>query len=146
LKKFARNKNGSSLIKLIDFSIKGDSRGSLVALEASREVPFSIARVYYIFGTQPGVSRGLHAHKSLQQLCIAVCGSLRMVLDDGVSRTEVTLDRPNRGLLIDPGVWNEMHDLSADCVVMVLTDAPYKEADYIRNYEKFLRHTHSSHR
>ena len=145
MNKFARNKSGSPLINLINFPIKGDSRGSLVALEASREVPFSIARVYYIFGTQPGVSRGLHAHKSLQQLCIAVCGGFRMVLDDGISRAEVMLDRPNRGLLIGPGVWHEMHDLSADCVVMVLTNAPYNEADYIRNYEQFLRYTHSSH-
>lgn len=127
-----------SLVQLVPLQSRGDHRGSLVALESGAQVPFPIARVYYIFGTKPGVVRGLHGHKALRQLCIAVAGSCRMVLDDGWRKEEVWLNRPDQGLLIGPGTWREMHDFSADCVLMVLADAPYDEADYLRDYDQFL--------
>jgi len=126
------------ILKWVEFKVMGDSQGSLVALEANRHFPFPIARVYYIFGTRPGSSRGFPAHKALNQICVAVSGSCRMLLDDGRMRSEALLDRPDRGLLIGPGLWREMHDFSPDCVLMVLADAPYDEADYVRSYEKFL--------
>jgi dTDP-4-dehydrorhamnose 3,5-epimerase-like enzyme len=109
-------------------------------LETPREIPFAIARVYYIFGTQPGVVRGLHAHKTLRQICVAVRGRLRMVLDNGSEQAEVILDRPDRGLFIEPMVWHEMDEFSPDCVMMVLADAPYDEADYIRNRQDFANY------
>lgn len=128
----------SGLLRWVDLKVMGDHQGSLVALEANRQAPFPIARVYYIFGTRGEVSRGFHAHKALNQLCIAVSGSCRMLLDDGRTRAEARLDRPDRGLLIGPGLWREMHDLSPDCVLLVLADAPYDESDYIRDYGTFL--------
>jgi len=73
----------SNLVKLIDFPPLGDDRGSLVALEANKTVPFDIKRVYYIFGTKPGVARGFHAHKALKQVAVCVTGSCRMLLDNG---------------------------------------------------------------
>ena len=81
--------------KLIDFKILGDERGSLIALEANRQVPFDIKRVYYIFDTKEGVKRGFHAHINLKQICIAVKGSCTFVLDDGASREEINLTNPN---------------------------------------------------
>jgi len=75
-----------SLIKTIDFPPLGDERGSLVALEAHKTVPFDVKRVYYIFGTKPGVSRGFRAHRALQQVSVCVTGKCRMVLDDGERR------------------------------------------------------------
>ena len=125
-------------VKLMEFKVLGDQRGSLVALETGRQVPFSVARVYYIFGTQPGVKRGRHSHKKLNQLCVAVAGSCRMTLDDGRERTEVVLNRADRGLVIPPGIWHEMDDFSPDCVLVVLADHVYDEADYIRDYATFL--------
>jgi dTDP-4-dehydrorhamnose 3,5-epimerase-like enzyme len=100
-------------------------------------VPFPIARVYYIFGTQHGVSRGFHAHRSLRQLAVAVTGRCTMLLDDGQRRERIALDRPDHGILIEGLVWREMHDFSPDCVLMVLADAPYDEHDYQRSYEAF---------
>ncbi|MGA3163886.1 MAG: FdtA/QdtA family cupin domain-containing protein [Verrucomicrobiota bacterium] len=143
---FPQQNTGFPLVQLIDFTIRGDRRGSLIALETQREIPFTIARVYYIFGTQPGVVRGLHAHKTFRQVCVAVCGSLRMMLDNGFERAEVILNRPDKGLFIGPGVWLEMDDFSPDCVMMVLADAPYEEADYIRDKKQFLNYAHSSNR
>ena len=132
-----------SIIKIIDFLPLGDDRGSLVALEAQRTVPFDVKRVYYIFGTKAGVSRGFHAHRALQQVAVCVTGKCRMVLDDGLQREEVWLDSPTKGLLIGDLVWREMHDFSDDCVLLVLADQHYNESDYIRSYEEF-KHALSS--
>lgn len=127
------------MIKWIDFPPLGDERGSLVALEAGKTVPFAIKRVYYIFGTKQGVARGFHAHKNLKQIAVCVTGKCRMILDDGKTRQEAWLESPTKGLFIDDLVWREMYDFSEDCVLLVLASEHYDEADYIRNYDEFLR-------
>ena len=123
---------------LVELAVKGDERGRLIALEQLGDVPFEIARVYYVYATLPGVDRGFHAHRSLRQFAVAVSGACTMVLDDGKERSEVRLSRPELGLTIGPMVWHEMRDFSPDCVLLVLADAPYDESDYIRRYEDFL--------
>ncbi len=129
----------SNLVKLIDFSPLGDDRGALVALEANKTVPFDIKRVYYIFGTKQGVARGFHAHKALEQVAVCVTGSCRMLLDNGQEKEDVLLDSPTKGLLIKDFVWREMHDFTPDCVLLVLASEYYDEADYIRDYDDFLK-------
>jgi RimJ/RimL family protein N-acetyltransferase/dTDP-4-dehydrorhamnose 3,5-epimerase-like enzyme len=126
-----------SLVQWINFPSLGDERGSLVALEGAKTVPFEIKRVYYIFGTQPGVARGFHAHRNLRQVAVCVTGKCRMVLDDGDKREEAWLDSPTKGLVIGDMVWREMHDFSSDCVLLVLASEHYDETDYIRSYEDF---------
>lgn len=129
-----------SLIKWVDFQSLGDTRGSLVALEIGMEkaVPFDIKRVYYIYQTGEGVSRGFHAHRNLKQVAICVAGQCRMVLDNGKEREEVWMNSATRGLLIESMVWREMHDFSRNCVLVVLASEHYDESDYIRNYETFV--------
>lgn len=127
------------LVKLIDLPVLGDERGSLVALEENKGIPFEVKRIYYIYGTKSGVSRGFHAHKALKQVAIAVRGSCRFILDDGTERVDVLLNNPAQGLLIESFMWREMHDFSDDCVLMVLANQLYDESDYIRDYEDFLR-------
>ncbi|WP_279145518.1 sugar 3,4-ketoisomerase [Photobacterium carnosum] len=128
-----------SLINLIEFNHLGDDRGGLISLEQNKNIPFDIKRVYYILDTQQGVARGFHAHKDLQQVAICVKGSCRFILDDGVQRESVILDKPNIGLFIDSMMWREMHDFSEDCVLMVIANHHYDEADYIRDYDEFMR-------
>lgn len=128
-----------SLLQWVDFPPLGDERGSLVALEGERTVPFEIKRVYYIFGTQQDVARGFHAHLNLKQVAVCVTGQCRMVLDDGTSREEAWLDSPTKGLVIGHSVWREMHDFSPDCVLLVLASEHYDENDYIRNYNEFVK-------
>ncbi|QXB22134.1 WxcM-like domain-containing protein [Lelliottia amnigena] len=125
-------------VKLIPLQAHGDARGSLIALEEEHNIPFQIKRVYYMFNTKEGVRRGFHAHKRLKQVAIAVRGSCRFVLDDGIERVELLLDNPAQGLVIDSCIWREMYDFSEDCVLMVLADCLYDESDYVRDYEKFL--------
>lgn len=127
--------NGCALMSL---PVKGDARGSLIAIEGRRDVPFDVARVYYVFGTKPGVDRGFHAHRNLSQLLIAVSGSCTIMVDDGKSQELVRLADPTIGLSITGLVWREMRNFSADCVLLVLADAPYDESDYIRDHDRFL--------
>ncbi|MEB5517678.1 sugar 3,4-ketoisomerase [Vibrio cholerae] len=126
-----------SLITLIDLPVLGDERGSLVALEANRQIPFDVKRVYYIYGTEEGAARGFHAHKALKQVAICLKGSCRFVLDDGNAREDVLLDNPAQGILIQSFIWREMYDFSEDCVLLVLADQLYDESDYIRDYREF---------
>jgi len=130
-----------SQVKWISFQRLGDERGDLVALEIGMEkaVPFDIKRVYYIYRTAEGVSRGYHAHKNLKQVAICLSGSCRMILDNGQERENVWLNNPTKGLLIESMTWREMHDFSDDCVLLVLASEHYSEADYIRDYEEFIR-------
>ena len=111
----------------------------MIALEANKDVPFSIERVYCILNTEKNASRGFHAHISLKQVMICLAGSCRVVLDNGVTKSEAVLNDSSRGLLIDGLLWREMHDLSDDCVLIVIANQHFDESDYIRDYEEFKR-------
>jgi len=124
--------------EFIQIAQRGDARGSLSVLESERSFPFPIKRVYYIYGTQPGVERGFHAHKALNQLAVAVCGSCDMELDDGAKTATLHMDSPSKGVLIGPGIWREMKNFTPDCVLLVFADAYYDESDYIRDYHEFV--------
>ena len=123
--------------QLNSFEVIGDTRGFLISLEAQRNIPFDIKRVYYIYGTneQP---RGFHAHRELQQMLVCVSGSCRVLLDNGKIKKEYDLLNPNEGLFVDKLIWHEMYDFSKDCVLMVLASDYYDENDYIREYKEFL--------
>ena len=125
-------------IKTYTFPSHGDDRGQLVAIEAMKDLPFEIKRVYYIYDTLPGVRRGFHAHLNLQQILLCVSGSCKIHLDDGTDTAEVTLDKPNEGLYIANNMWREMYDFAPGTVLLVLASQYYDESDYIRNYEDFL--------
>lgn len=125
--------------KLINMDIHGDNRGKLISLEAMRNIPFEIKRVYWIFDTIPNLSRGMHSHKNMEQIIVAMDGACRFVLDDGKTREEVILNRPDVGLYIGKNMWREMHDFSYGCKLMVLASDYYDEKEYIRDYEEFLK-------
>lgn len=125
--------------KLIEMPVHGDRRGKLVAIENLKDIPFEIKRVYYMFDTLPNESRGFHAHKDLEQVIIAMDGACRFVLDDGKTREEVLLNRPDVGLYIGPGMWREMHDFSYGCKLVVLASKFYDEKEYIRDYDEFKK-------
>ena len=126
-------------VSLIRFQVHGDDRGSLIALENGHNLPFDVKRVYYIFGTKADVPRGFHAHRKLKQLLIAVSGSVTIKTEHSGKIETHLLNRPDEGLLIEGLVWREMHDFSPDCVLVVLADEYYNEADYIRKYDDYRR-------
>lgn len=117
--------------------ILGDERGQLIAIESGINIPFEIKRVFFIYGTQPNVPRGQHSHYKTKQYLIAVNGSCKVTLDNGYSQETYELNQPYIGLFQDAKVWGSMHDFSDDCVLLVLADQHYNEADYIRSYDEF---------
>jgi acetyltransferase-like isoleucine patch superfamily enzyme len=126
------------LIDWIDLPNLGDERGGLVVAEASKNIPFKVNRIYYIFDAKPDIPRGFHAHKELHQVAFCIKGKCRMIMDNGSEKQEVWMDQANKGLRIPPLVWHEMHDFSEDCVLLVLASEYYDESDYIRSYDEFL--------
>lgn len=118
----------------------GDSPdGNLFIVEAERQVPFSVRRVYFINSLgNPQAIRGNHAHRELWQAIFAINGSFVLTLDDGVRKDSLTLDDPGVGILIGPMLWHTMTKFSANCVILVLADHWYDEGDYIRDHEQFL--------
>ena len=128
----------STLCREIELDVRGDDRGSLIALEAATGVPFDIGRVYFIYATREGVIRGRHAHRKLRQWAICLSGACTFTVDNGHERRDFRLDRPDRALEIGPRIWREMSDFTPDAVLLVLADAAYDEADYIRDYDTFL--------
>lgn len=127
-----------SIIEWIELPNLGDDRGSLMVLESNKNVPFKVKRIYYILDAKPDIPRGFHAHKELIQLAFCIKGSCNMIMDNGIEKQQVRIDKSNVGLMIPPMVWHEMHDFSEDCVMLVLASAQYDEADYIRDYDEFI--------
>lgn len=111
--------------------------GNITIVENQGDVPFEVKRIYYLYDVPGGESRGGHAHKNLHQLIVAASGSFDVVLDDGRVKRTVTLNRPNYGLYIKPGVWRELINFSSGSVLMVLASMIYSEDDYIRDYAQF---------
>lgn len=121
------------------FQQHGDERGQLISLEEFRDIPFEIKRVYYMYETKSDVRRGFHAHKSLQQILICIHGTCKILLDNGKEKKVVPLEKPYEGLYVSNNMWREMYDFSSDAVLMVLASDYYKEEDYIRDYDEFLK-------
>jgi len=125
--------------QLINMQIFGDERGKLVSLEGCKNIPFDIKRVYYIFDTLPDQNRGMHAHKNMEQIIVAMDGACQFILDDGKNKESVWLNRPDVGLYIGKNMWREMRHFSYGCKLMVLASDYYDEKEYIRDYDVFLK-------
>ena len=126
-------------VKKYMFQPHGDERGQLIALEEFKDIPFAIKRVYYLYDTKDGIVRGLHAHKTLEQILVCIHGTCTVKLDDGDEQKTVYLEKPYEGLFVPQLVWREMFDFSPDAILMVMASDYYYESDYIRNYEVFLK-------
>ncbi len=128
----------SELLQIIDLPKISDHRGSLTFIEGSNHIPFNIKRVYYLYGVPSGELRGGHAHFKLQQAVIAISGSFEFILENAKGQKErVSLDSPNKALMISNMTWREMANFSAGAVCLVLASEFYDERDYIRSYEDF---------
>jgi hypothetical protein len=127
-----------NLCKIIDLPKITDIRGNLTFVEGGNQIPFDIQRVYYLYDVPGGAQRGGHAHKALHQLIIAMSGSFDVLLDDGINKKRVHMNRSYNGLYVCPMIWRELDNFSSGSVLMVLASNKYDEDDYYRDYEKFL--------
>lgn len=124
---------------IINFPKITEPRGNLSFIEQNEHIPFSIKRVYYLYDVPSGATRGGHAHRTLQEMVIALSGSFDIVLDDGKEKKTFFLNRPHYGLLIPPCVWRELENFSSNSVALALASDIYIEEDYIRDYEVFKK-------
>ena len=119
------------------FSKHSDGYGSLIALEENGQIPFTVKRVYYIFGVDSEVRRGFHSHLKLQQMLICVNGSVKILVKTPYEEEIIELNDPSKGLYIGSMIWREMYDFSPGAVLLVIADGHYDEADYIRDYSEY---------
>jgi dTDP-4-dehydrorhamnose 3,5-epimerase-like enzyme len=126
-------------IKIIDIPKIEDTRGNLSVLEKDI-LPFLFKRVYYLYDVPSGTHRGGHAHKEQQEFLIAISGSFNVVLQDSFgNKSKLTLNRPNKGLLIPNMIWRELEDFSSGCICLVVASDVYDEDDYIRDFKDFIK-------
>jgi len=118
--------------------------GNITIVEEKNNIPFDIKRIYYLYDIPGGESRGGHAHKELRQLIVAASGSFDVLLNDGENKKIVTLNRPDYGLLVVPGIWRELFKFSSGAICLVLASNKYDENDYIREYNDFINYKHDT--
>jgi dTDP-4-dehydrorhamnose 3,5-epimerase-like enzyme len=112
--------------------------GNITSLDNLLHIPFNVKRIYYLYDVPGGETRGGHAHLELHQLIVAASGSFDVTVDDGKMKKTITLNRPNYGLIITPGIWRDLLNFSSGSICLVLASEKYSEDDYIRNYSDFI--------
>ena len=126
--------------KLIEFVDLGDERGNLVVIEGDgMDIPFDIKRVFYIYGSDSTVVRGQHANRETEFLLVNVSGTSKVKVDNGTESEIIELNRPRMGLYIPAMLWKDMYDFSEDSVLLVLASRHYDGAEYIRDYDAYIK-------
>ena len=114
-----------------------DKRGNLSVIEEWKNIPFKIARTYWIYDVPGGEARGGHAYRENQEFIVALSGSFDVILDDGKERKTYPLNRSYYGLYVPKGIWREMNNFSTNALALILASTPYDAGDYIYDYEQF---------
>lgn len=124
---------------ILHFGDFGDERGKLVVIEGAQAIPFDIKRVFYIYDSDSTVVRGQHANRESEFVLINVAGQSKVRLTDGHEEFVVELNKPMMGVYIPKMIWKDMYDFSNDSVLLVLASTHYNGAEYIRDYDAYLK-------
>lgn len=116
-----------------------DARGNLTVGEFGNQIPFEPKRYFIVYQVPLVEMRGEHAHRECHQFLVCVRGRISVAGDDGRERQEFILDRPDLGFYMPPLTWGGQFNYSPDAVLLVFASHFYDNADYIRNYDEFLR-------
>jgi len=127
-------------IRTIDLPKIEDARGNLSYLENQKQIPFDIQRVYWIYDVPGGEFRGGHAYYQLEEVIIALSGSLDVVLHDGREEHRFTLNRSYYGVYVPKLVWRHLENFSTNAVTLVVASEAYNEDDYIRDFHDFIEY------
>jgi hypothetical protein len=113
--------------------------GSLTPVQRGDGFPFEIARVFYLYDIPAGAHRGGHAHRVLEQVVVAVMGSITVELDDGRERRTIDLRQPDIGLYVPQMLWSELVDFASGSIAVVLASIAFDEGEYVRDHDEYLR-------
>ncbi len=127
--------------QIINLPKIADPRGNLSFFEHPNQLPFDIARTYWIYDVPGGESRGSHAFKKQQEFIIALSGSFDIVLHDGINEEKFTLNRSYYGLYIPNLYFRRLENFSTNSLALIVSDKAYNENDYVRNFEEFKKLT-----
>ncbi|MDI5950754.1 sugar 3,4-ketoisomerase [Flavobacterium yafengii] len=133
-------KNSVFECNLLHLNQIGDRNGHITAINNNLEIPFAVKRIFYLYDIPGGESRGAHAHKECHQFLVAASGSFEVLLDDGLTKRQVLVNRPDLGLHIPPGIWASEINFSSGSICLVLASHEYNENDYLREYEDYLKY------
>ncbi len=111
----------------------------VTVFDFSVSAPFQVQRVYWLHNLNPLEVRGHHAHRKLEQLMVAVSGSIEIELDNGLERRAEVLDRATEALYVPPGLWRRIRARELHSTLLVFASASFEEADYIRDYDTFVQ-------
>lgn len=125
--------------KIIELPKFLDRRGNLSFIEQFKQIPFKIARTYWIYDVPGGEKRGGHAYKENQEFIVALSGSFDVILDDGKEHKVFHLNRSYYGLYIPKGLWRQMENFSTNSLALVLASTPFNKEDYVYDYNEFKR-------
>ena len=127
--------------QLIKLKTRGNQdNGYLSFFESNRDIPFSIKRIYYTYNVSEGTERGMHAHKTLQQILWCPYGQIEVVLDNAKEKKSYLLDSPEKALLVLKGYWHNMYWKKEGSILCVAASDYFNEEDYIRDYDVFLKY------
>lgn len=116
-----------------------DKRGNLSFFETPRQLPFEIARTYWIYDVPGGETRGSHAFREQQEFIVALSGSFDVVLNDGVKEEKFSLNRSYYGLLIPKMYWRRLENFSTNSLALIVSDKKFDATDYIRDFDEFKK-------
>jgi len=128
-------------VKIVTLPKFLDIRGNLSVIEECKDIPFDIKRAYWIYDVPGGEKRGGHAYKDNREFIVALSGSFDVVIDDGSSRKNYSLNRSYYGLYVPCGLWREMENFSTNSFAIILASAGYDEDDYVYDYSEFILRT-----
>ncbi len=114
-----------------------DKRGNLSFYESPSQLPFEIARTYWIYDVPGGENRGSHAFKEQQEFIVALSGSFDVVLHDGKEECRFSLNRSYYGLYIPKMYWRRLENFSTNSLALIVSDRHFDQTDYIRDFDKF---------
>lgn len=133
-------KNSVYECNLLHLKQIGDRNGHITTVNNNVELPFAVKRIFYLYDIPGGESRGAHAHKECHQFLVAASGSFEVLLDDGLTKRQALVNRPDLGLHIPPGIWASEINFSSGSICLVLASHDYDENDYLREYEEYLKY------
>lgn len=128
-----------SLPKIINLPKIVDKRGNLSFFEFPNQLPFEIARTYWIYDVPGGEIRGSHAFREQQEFLVALSGSFDIVLHDGKKESTYSLNRSYYGLFVPKMYWRRIENFSTNSLALIVSDKAFDEKDYIWDFEEFKR-------
>lgn len=126
-------------VNTLEFKQNGDDRGHLVVIEGNKDIPFALARIFYIYGSGADVVRGCHANRRSEFVLVNVNGTSKVKVTDGREEKVIVLDKPYMGVYLPKMIWKEMYDFSKDSVLLCLASEVYDPNEYIRSYSDYLK-------